>query len=183
MEILKGDLWDFHAKGWKIVISTNIGWTDQPESWREVGYRGSKERVPVGRAAPLNNMGAGIAWQASWRWPWLPEWLGSHYRARHLLGGLQMPVEHDQLRLIFVAVKPLIESDPAYSWNQKASPELIKQQLGMLSRHQGNIALGFVGCGNGALEQAQVLPSLLRLEIARQHNGHGKTIVVDREAA
>lgn len=174
MEILKGDLWDYYAKGWKIVISTNIGWSGDSKSrpgWRANG---------VGH---FNNMGAGIAHQASQRWPWLPQWLGEHYRAVHRSGMQQRPVELPDLRLIFVAVKPLLESDPEYSWNQKASAELIREQLGMLAQHQGDIALGFIGCGNGALDQAVVLPSLLKLGIVRGHLGHGKTIVVDREAA
>lgn len=172
MEFSKGDLWDYWAKGWKIVISTNIGWTEpssQP-SWRA---RDDGRHV--------NNMGAGIAWQAAQRWPWLPEWLGSHYRAVHRSGMVQAPVELAEQRLIFVAVKPLLENDPAYSWNQKADPTLIAYQLGRLSAHVGNIALGYIGCGNGALDQGQVLPSLLKLEMVRSHLGHGKTIVVDRE--
>ncbi len=171
MEIRNGNLWDFHAEGWKIVISTNIGWDgDDAVAWRAPGARGNR-----------NNMGAGIAWEAARRWPWLPEWLGSHYRAIHRAGITQAPVELPELRLIFLAVKPLIESDPAYSWNQKADPALIAHQLGRLSGHQGDIALGFVGCGNGALKQEQVLPFLLKLEMVRTHLGHGRTVVVDRE--
>ncbi len=171
MEILKGDLWSYHRDGWKIVISTNIGWTEYPLSYQD------PKRWPH-----ENNMGAGIAYQAAHRWPWLPSWLGSHYRAVHRAGGIQRPVELPELGLIFVAVKPLIESDPAYSWNQKACPTLIRGQLDMLAAHSGNIALGFVGCGNGALEQAQVLPALLKLELRRAHLGHGKTVVVDWQA-
>lgn len=173
MEIRKGNLWDFHADGWKIVISTNIGWDD---SIRGSGILGAPHWQEH-----RNNMGAGIAYEAMRRWPWLPEWLGSHYRAVHRSGATQRPVEIPDLRLIFVAVKPLLKNDPAYSWNQKASVPLIREQLGMLSTHQGNIALGFVGCGNGALNQSEVLPSLLKLEIARNHLGHGRTVVVDRE--
>jgi hypothetical protein len=175
MQILKGDLWDFHAKGWKIVISTNIGWTERRPAW-SLG-KTYEEGVHV------NNMGAGIAAQAAQRWPWLPQWLGSHYRAVHQAGMVQRPVEHDRLGLIFVAVKPLLVSDPAYSWNQRASVVLIKEQLGMLAQHQGKIALGYVGCGNGAADQKDVLPHLLKLELVRGHLGHGETIVVDREAA
>ena len=168
MKIVKGDLWDFWELGWKIVVSTNIGW-------------GRGLLVGEGNRQHANNMGAGIAWEASRRWPWLPEWLGSHYRARHLQGLEQRPVEHDQLRLIFVPVKPLKVDDPAYSWNQRASVELIGQQLVWLAPHKGRIALGFVGCGNGGLKQGQVLPALLRLEMVRDHHGCGQTVVVDRE--
>lgn len=172
MRIVQGDLWDFHAEGWKIVISTNIGWTETPPAWaRSVG---------AGHWPHHNNMGAGVALEAARRWPWLPEWLGSHYRARHRVGLEQRPVEHDQLRLIFVPVKPLLPNDPAYSWNQNADLELIRRQLGMLSAHQGRLALGFIGCGNGNARQRDVLPSLLSLEMVRAHKGHGETIVVDR---
>lgn len=167
MRFEKGNLWDFHAQGWKIVISTNIGW-------------GATLHVGGNQQRHANNMGAGIALQTMQRWPWLPEWLGSHYRARHLQGAPQRPLEHDALRLIFVPVKPLLESDPAYSWNQDASIPLIAAQLGMLSAHTGKIALGYIGCGNGGAKQAAVLPYLLKLEIVRNHLGHGETIVVDR---
>lgn len=168
MQIIKGDLWGYHSEGWKIVISTNIGWGARIYS------RCNTEHA--------NNMGAGIAYQAWMRWPWLPDWLGSHYRALHRAGMKQRPVELDALRLIFVPVKPLKVEDPAYSWDQKASLDLIREQLGMLSEHQGKIALGFVGCGNGALHQNVVLPSLLKLELVRKHKGHGETVVVDRDA-
>lgn len=174
MRIEKGNLWDWHAQGWKIVVSTNIGWTEptsQP-SWR-TGLEHQHS----------NNMGAGIAYEAMRRWPWLPEWLGGHYRARHLLGAAQRPVEHDALRLIFLPVKPLLADDPAYSWDQPASLELIALQLGMLSHHQGKIALGYVGCGNGGANPKDVLPMLLKLEIVRSHAGYGETLVVDRQAS
>lgn len=162
MQIVKGDLWDYHAQGWKIVISTNIGWSD--------------------REGHANNMGAGIALQAALRWPWLPSWLGSHYRAVHLFGAKQRPVERPELGLIFVAVKPLIETDPEYSWNQKASPKLIAEQLGMLTSHEGDIALGFIGCGNGALDRIEVMPALINLIAMRKEANLGRTAIVDREA-
>lgn len=171
MEAVKGDLWDWHAKGWKIVVSTNIGWTEERPNWA------SRDSF----CDHHNNMGAGIAYEASKRWPWLPSWLGGHYRSRHRQGAPQLPIEHDQLRLIFVAVKPLLLEDPAYSWNQKASLPLIAEQLQALARHRGNIAIGYIGCGNGQLEQAQVEPALLGLELKRTHAGLGRTVLVDRE--
>jgi hypothetical protein len=174
MRIEKGNLWDWWAKGWKIVISTNIGWSDSGETdWA------AQTSAPKRRKF-CNNMGAGIALEAWRRWPWLAEWLGSHYRARSMQGAEQRPVEHDQLRLIFVPVKPLNVDDPAYSWNQPADIRLISFQLGMLSAHRGDIALGFVGCGNGNADPKAVLPSLLKLEIVRIYSGQGKTVVVDR---
>lgn len=180
MQILKGDLWDFHQQGWKIVISTNIGWTEERPAWASVG-RARDLPVHESHCQHVNNMGAGVALQAWQRWPELAGWLGSHYRAVHRSGAVQRPVERPDLGLIFVAVKPLRVEDPAYSWNQMASPILIKEQLGMLEKHTGNIALGFVGCGNGALAQSAVLPYLLKLEMVRTHLGHGQTVVVDKE--
>lgn len=168
MQIIKGDLWDYHSKGWKIVITTNIGWAGEAGQWPTKKY--------------ANNMGAGIAWQAAQRWPWLPLWLGSHYRACHRLGAVQAPLEHDQLRLIFLPVKPLLANDPAYSWNQPGNSQLIGYGLGRLSAHQGKIALGFPGCGNGGLNPSVITPMLLKLGIVRSHLGHGETIVVDRQA-
>ncbi len=172
MRIEKGNLWDWHAKGWKVVVSTNIGWTERGQP-----LPGRFEAQHV-----ANNMGAGIAYEAMRRWPWLPEWLGTHYRARHAQRAEQRPVEHDQLRLIFVPVKPLMVDDPAYSWNQPADLNLIRLQLGMLAQHQGKIAIGYVGCGNGGAQVADVLPMLMKLQIVRSHSGHGETILVDRQA-
>lgn len=139
MRIERGDLWERWDEGSKIVITTNIGW--DPVTLR-------------------NNMGAGIALEAMRRWPWLPEWYGRFCRATFP----HTPViEHDQLRLIFLPVKPLLNrNNPEISWDQRASVFLVVEGLKQLRHHAGHIALGFPGCGNGGLEPIEVLPHIER---------------------
>ncbi len=144
MKHVQGDLWDHYDRGGKVVVTTNVGWC--PRTRR-------------------NNMGAGMAKQAAQRWPWLPEWYGNFCRM-HLLRRTSVVrtvpvVEMD--RLIFFPVKPMLDfADPERSWDQKARLDVIRVSLTQLTRHQGSIALGFPGCGNGGLEPLDVLP-LLRM--------------------
>ncbi len=161
MRFETGNLWDWHANGYTIVISTNIGW--------DVDYNYA------------NNMGAGIALQASDRWPDLPEWLGKTYHDRHAKGEPQLPIERPDLRLIFLAAKPLKPEDPSYSWAQKASVPLIAEQLKALAFFRGKLALGYVGCGNGALEQHRVKPLIIGLARKRALADLGETVLVDKE--
>ena len=87
MRVERGDLWDYHARGWHVVVTTNIGWDRS------------------GR----NNMGAGMALQAALRWPGLPLWYGLECRKR----GAETPVlVRDDVRLVFFPVKPLLEANP-----------------------------------------------------------------------
>lgn len=155
LRIERGDLWKKRAEGWKVVVTTNIGWD------------------PVTFA---NNMGAGVALQAALRWPELPEWYGRFCRG----SSPNTPVvERSDLGLVFFPVKPLLDpADPERSWAQPASLERIE-----LSAHQlaatitGNVALAFPGCGNGGLDRADVLPILQRwLRPA------GRFLIVDRDA-
>ena len=138
----QGDLWDHYARGEKVVITTNVGWDLK---------------------TLRNNMGAGMALQAARRWPWLPEWYGRY--CRHWILRRQSPVRTVPVveldRLIFLPVKPLLSfADPERSWDQTARLDTIRVSLTQLTRHQGQIALGFPGCGNGGLQPTDVLPLL-----------------------
>jgi len=140
----QADLWERWEQGHKIVVTTNVGW--DPRTRR-------------------NNMGAGLALQAARRWPWLPEWYGDF--CRRSVMGRQTPtrtvpvLEHDQLRLIFLPVKPLLHyADPERSWDQPARLDVIRTGLARLTRHHGTIALAYPGCGNGGLKPSQVRPLL-----------------------
>lgn len=140
----QGDLWYHYDRGGKVVITTNVGWDLHTRR---------------------NNMGAGMALQAARRFPWLPEWYGNFCRLwimRRRVGVVRsvrsVPVvELD--RLIFFPVKPLLDwANPERSWDQTARLDVIRVSLTQLTRHQGEIALGFPGCGNGGLKPADVLP-------------------------
>lgn len=150
MRLEKGDLWEFvHTH--KLVITTNIGWD---------------------RVTKHNNMGAGMALQAASQWPELPEWYGRHCEAT----APDTPVlEHPDLPLIFLPVKPLLDPrDPERSWAQRAKLATIERGLPQLAAIDGEIALAFPGCGNGALEQREVLPLL------RKYLADDRFLVVDR---
>jgi hypothetical protein len=138
--IVPGDLWQYHEEGWRVVVTTNIGW--DPESGR-------------------NNMGAGVALQASQRWPDLPLWYGVQCEMQRQA----MPViQHSARRLIFLPVKPLLDPlRPEISWDQEADLGLIKRGLrqvaGIALEEAGpRVALSFPGCGNGGLPESLVLP-------------------------
>jgi len=136
MKMFHGNLWSY-IDTHRIVITTNIGW--HPRTKR-------------------NNMGAGMALQAAQQHPELPEWYGRFCEST----APDTPViAHGTHRLIFLPVKPLLDRDnPEISWAQKASLETIERGLPRLAQHEGPIALGFPGCGNGDLRPEQVLPLL-----------------------
>lgn len=138
----QADLWERYERGEKVVITTNVGWDTRTLH---------------------NNMGAGMALQAARRWPWLPRWYGQF--CRHWVTARQTPVRTVPVveldRLIFFPVKPLLHfSDPERSWDQMARLDVIRVSLGQLTRHQGQIALAFPGCGNGGLKASDVGPLL-----------------------
>lgn len=166
MKIVRGDIWAYLQGGFKIVVSTNIGW----ESFgQDHAYR-------------WNNMGAGLALQAAKAWPELPRWYAETLLA--VLGGWPRdmkkqqsvpPIEHPRLPLIFLPVKPIHpELGPSRSWDQRADLTLIERGLKLLAQHHGMIALTFPGCGNGGLERRDVLP------LMQTHLDHDRFVVVDR---
>lgn len=138
LEVIHGNLWAEHDAGRKVVVTTNIGWSRD-------GY---------------NNMGAGMALQAARRWPVLPLWYGT---VCQLLREATPVVEHAELGLIFFPVKPLLDpSNPERSWDQIADHALIMRSLRQLALVEGDVSMGFPGCGNGSLLPSTVLPLLER---------------------
>ncbi len=141
MIVTRGDLWDWYDRGDRIVISTNIG---------------HEERAPY-----RNNMGAGIAWQAEHRFPWLPEWYGNQC----MMHGSDTPVmQVPTTNLIMFPVKPYKPRDTERGWAQDADWDLIDRRMAQLRDIvlDGGppVALSTVGAGpkgsGGGLEPAKV---------------------------
>lgn len=158
MQTVKGSIWSISKPLDYLVIPTNIGWR--------------KDGTAV--------MGAGLARQAAQRYEELELWYGDQC-LRH---GARTPVLFHRPRaaasrnLVLFPVKPCKELHPWLSWDQPASLELIERSTEQLAdaihcgrdltrEHYGAIVPGnrrvfipLVGCGNGKLEEAQVLPVL-----------------------
>ncbi len=100
----RGNLWDYHDRGFWAVIPTNLGWHKD----------GS------------NVMGCGVALQAAQKWPDLPVDYGAACKAFTALGESGLWVCDDE-RLICFPVKPLDAAHSHLSWRQSASLELIER--------------------------------------------------------
>lgn len=153
-----GDIWEFHAKGFYVVVPTNVGWTK------------------VGK----NVMGRGVALQAALRFPILPVWYGEYCKERGKDTNVVIRIVH---RLVLFPVKPLNEKEPYLSWKQDASLDLIGRSAQALpclcsEAQVAKIALPVVGCGNGNLKEEDVLPVLKkhlddRFTLVRLPEGRG----------
>lgn len=159
MKRSRGDLWDWHERGYRIVISTNIGY--DPVSYR-------------------NNMGAGIALQAMLRYPGLPGWYGRQCAEHRELTPV---LERQDLRLLFFPVKPFVASSPERGWAQNGSMALIRSrlpQLVALARTGAPVALSTVGAGpkgsGGGLQPAAVARLIER---ATRELADGQVVLVD----
>lgn len=135
-----GDLWDYYERGYWVVVPTNIGWKSNGE----------------------NVMGRGMALQAATRFPELPMWYGRLCKMFREDVGICLHPE----RLLLFPTKPLAD-DPAMSWKQESSLKLIQKNLIDLRdicNMEGikKVAMGYPGCGNGRLCEAQVRPLLNR---------------------
>lgn len=136
-----GDIWRFHPKAW-VVIPTNIGW----------------------KSNGANVMGAGLARQASLRFPLI----AYRYGGLCKFHGSRTPVlAMEDERLIAFPVKPLNASVPHQSWRQGADLSLIERSAAELAEMEPNldgdlIVLPWVGCGNGGLATRDVYPILWR---------------------
>ena len=140
-----GNIWDHHAEGGWIVITTNIGW----------------------KSDGSNPMGAGIAKTAANKYPELPIWYGKKCRK---FGADTAVLPYKPGKLFMFPTKPLAEQ-PWLSWKQDASLELIRQSteqlvlwLEILQREGLKfikpIGVPMVGCQNGNLNPKQVIPIL-----------------------
>lgn len=153
LSIVRGDLWRMHGIGYKVVVTTNIGWDPKTLA---------------------NNMGAGMALQAAMKWPELPRWYGAYCKRT---APATPVVEREDLGLIFFPVKPLLDpKNPERSWDQRASLTRIEQSLRELQNVAGKVALAFPGCGNGDLDRKDVEPLLRRYLL------DDRFVVVDRTA-
>jgi len=142
---LVADIWNFHADGKWIVITTNIGW----------------------KKDGMNPMGAGIAKHAASMFPELPSWYGARCKK---YGKDTAVCFYEPARFILFPTKPLNYYQPWLSWQSMSSIELINrsaiqlQKLGeiMYERNMTNekIALPLVGCENGRLNRCDVIPIL-----------------------
>jgi hypothetical protein len=135
VKLLAGDVWSLYDEGSWVVIPTNVGWR----------HDGS------------NVMGRGLARSAAQRFPHLPEWYGLLCRT-----GDHGLVAITDLRILCFPVKPLLQSAPHLSWDQKASPPLIERSAvelrAWLFHHpKSHVALPLVGCGNGGLHPRIVI--------------------------
>lgn len=142
MQTVYGDIWKLAGELDYIVIPTNIGWKQSGDAI----------------------MGAGIARMAAEADPTLPFWYGKHCQKF----GAETYVTH-RGRFILFPTKPLNKKEPWTSWKRPSCIQLIRRSMeDLLSLAYGlpgetsRILLPLVGCGNGKLKKAQVLPVLER---------------------
>jgi len=160
-KVLIGDIWRIRlARDW-VVVPVNIGW----------------------RKNGANVMGRGVAAQAARNCTDLPAWYG----ALCLQYGADTPVlAHPGHRLIMFPTKPLLNPQmPQMSWKGPSTIERVRKslgELGALPPHlpwKGRILLPAVGCGNGGLDPAVVVPELVEWAEGRQDT----RIVLDEKTA
>lgn len=148
-----GNIWDLRESHW-LVIPTNAGWN----------------------AAGRNVMGRGLARQAAARYPVLP-WLygkvcrDTAYSQTPDESFAPMPFmvwsPDESPGLILFVTKPVNKDAPQLSWQRKsdlgairASCEMLAQWLKLPPELGTLIAMPLVGCGNGGLQESEVLPVL-----------------------
>lgn len=138
IRIVEGDIWKVAGDLDYIVVPVNVGWT------REL----------------KNVMGRGIARQAAQEDPSLPAWYGGFCQEH----GKDTPVT-SRGRLILFPTKPLNLETPWLSWMSPSRVATIENSLVQLRKwkrpdRRGKIFMPLVGCGNGKLAAAAVLPLL-----------------------
>jgi hypothetical protein len=142
MKIFRGNIWQFHKDNNFIVIPTNMGFT--------------KDNVNV--------MGRGIAYQAKIKHSNLPEWYGKVLIKRLQNNDNRNLVIENNHKLILFPTKKLDIVNPQHSWQQNSDLETIEQSCielkSFAEKNKQNIYLPLVGCGNGKLNQHDVLPIL-----------------------
>lgn len=160
MQELTGDIWELVMKTDAVVIPTNIGW----------------------RNNGTNVMGRGLARDASRRWHELPAVYGDFCQRYGAVTPIMMfrPPNNRWCRmLLLLPVKPLNREQPYLSWRQEASLQLIEHHVQALANfatqyaetdgstpfncdNPSRILVPTLGCGNGGLDEALVLPVLKR---------------------
>lgn len=170
MQVYEGDdIWEMIGIAW-IVIPTNIGYKAKPKG------KGAK----FWSVGP-NVMGRGLARDATDKYPEIAQ----HYGEYCFLKGPDAPVTYDlRSRLIFFPVKPMDEEKPWQSWKHKADLDLIRKSAAQLNEmllpdksapwpnsgplKTNHIVVPVVGCGNGKLEEDDVIP-VLKEELDDRH--------------
>lgn len=139
MQTATGNIWDWLDQGARIVIPTNIGW----------------------KRDGANVMGAGLAKQAAARYPGAAAWYGA-WCADH--PGEPCVVAYPLAPIIFFPTKPLNWQAPYLSWQGSADLATIERSAKALASWPGKepVAVPLVGCGNGGLLAADVVPILER---------------------
>jgi hypothetical protein len=136
MKETSGNIWDWVDRA-KLVITTNVGW----------------------RSDGTNVMGAGLAKQAAQRYPGIAAWYGAWCRDHR---SESCVVAHHTHPLIFFPTKRLNPDAPHLSWQYDSDFDTIRRSLADLAQWPGvePIAVPLVGCQNGGLKEAAVLPVL-----------------------
>ena len=137
MKVEYGDIWKHLGEGRYVVIPTNLGW----------------------KKDGCNVMGAGLAKDATRRYPTLAKWYGGVCEAT---ADAPQVIACPFAPLIMFPVKPLNKLQPWMSWKQKADLKLIEQSARQLYEWPDPypIAVPLVGCGNGQLDMYEVRPIL-----------------------
>jgi hypothetical protein len=160
MQYATGDIWEFWERGFYAVIPTNCGW--------------SKSGSAV--------MGAGLAKDAVRKFPGLAADYGRILQNQARNNEVARLAIYPEQRLIMFPVKKLDVAQPGLSWRLDASLTLIEQSCNRLRQFadgngwaddfdglgstdikykglpDGPIALPLIGCGNGKLKAANVIP-------------------------
>lgn len=144
-----GDIWALARAGDAVVVPVNVGW----------------------RGDGLAVLGRGLALQAVRRFRWLRRWWGEIcQRCGSGTGVVAVCCEDGKwagLWLVCFPVKPLNVAQPYLSWRAGADIGLIERGLVALARWgtSGTVARILVpslGCGNGGLSEAAVVPLMER---------------------
>ena len=135
---LYGDLWSARQPDDWVCIPTNCGWCGDG----------------------TNPMGVGLALQAAQRYPNLPAEYGAYCRdAVAKTGGHCPPAYFDAYKLVLVPTKPLNVRHPHLSWQNKASPDLIREGLRLLCEQpharRGRLLVPLLGAGAGGLSRGE----------------------------
>jgi hypothetical protein len=140
-----GNLWDYYGQPKSaIVIPTNIGWKKNQE----------------------NVMGAGIAKEAAHRFPNLAYRYG---RWCEMHGEDTKVVFAEDLSLVLLPTKPLALNAPHLSWRGPSTLARVERSLRELVDIQKEytalqtVYIPLVGCGNGRLNEADVLPLMMAI--------------------
>lgn len=121
-----------------------------------------------------NVMGRGLASECVRRYPGIAKWYGYRLRTQYKTtpAAIEMPMKHRDHPLIFCPVKKFIAASPHLCWQADADIKLVNYNLYQLAvyynryadsegHRDGMIGIPLLGCGNGRLSPADVLPLMM----------------------